>query len=175
MASLTGRTPKRGARTNRSPRRPLAKLAAFFLSIPTVAAAAPADVFSTETAMTVVVLAAGALAAAGGLWAIAERQQSRQLRRTLRITGARARAFLGRGYGRAFEFRPRRRNHAGVSFGIRCTVAIFRIGRTRRQRRTLHTELHDIGRETSRRAWPSRRRIFDGLFRYRHAHTLGGT
>jgi len=44
--------------------------------------------------MTVVVLAAGALAAAGGLWAIAERQQSRQLRRTLRITGARARALV---------------------------------------------------------------------------------
>ena len=57
-------------------------------------AAPEAFLFAADAVTLAIVGAAGALALAGGLWALAEYQGSEKLRRVLRATGARARALL---------------------------------------------------------------------------------
>jgi signal transduction histidine kinase len=56
--------------------------------------AADAERLSPDTVQFAIVLAAAALALAGGLWALSEYQSTRHLRQALRIATARARTFL---------------------------------------------------------------------------------
>jgi signal transduction histidine kinase len=61
---------------------------------PTFAADLPAPALSLDLLVLLIVLAAGALAIAGGLWGYAERKNTVSLRETLRATTAKARALL---------------------------------------------------------------------------------
>src|SRR4051812_35931922 len=66
------------------------------LALVTPSAAAEAGTATvTHFIPLAMVLAAGALALAGALWALAERQASRTVRQALRLSTARARALLG--------------------------------------------------------------------------------
>lgn len=69
-------------------------LTALFFIFPVPAYAAEYVLLSPEFVAMIAVLAAGALALAGGLWAISERQNADQLRKTMRASTARAHALL---------------------------------------------------------------------------------
>ena len=72
----------------------LTGVAAFLVVFPSPACAAQIAVISTDTAGAISVLTAGALALAGGLWALSERETAQKLRRALRTATARARALI---------------------------------------------------------------------------------
>src|SRR4051812_1521560 len=91
--------PRAGQKDNpdRAGRRFTAAVSGF---VSALALATPCDAAEAGTAVAhliplAMVLAAGALALAGALWALAERQASRTLRHALRLNTSRARALLG--------------------------------------------------------------------------------
>ncbi len=68
--------------------------AAALLPFPALAAEAIAPLFSVDLLVLLIVLAAGALAIAGGLWGLAERRNTVAMRESLRATTSKARALL---------------------------------------------------------------------------------
>ena len=94
MGPVMGWTPGPSAQRNRCVGGSIAGFMAVFLVLPVPAGAAELAVISPQSAVSIAVLTAGAIALAGGLWALSERQSSRHLRKTLRAATARARALL---------------------------------------------------------------------------------
>src|SRR5215831_15712435 len=94
MGPEVGWTPGPNARRRHGSRRFFAKFVTFLVALPVPAFAAQSELISPQAVVMISVITAGAFALAGGLWALAERQSSRQLRRNLRISTARARALL---------------------------------------------------------------------------------
>ena len=85
--------PSRGRQRQRpGGRRRGSVLIGLALALVPKAALAGDGVLPPDIPLTLIVIAAGALALAGGLWALAERNAARSLRRALKIAGARARA-----------------------------------------------------------------------------------
>ena len=94
MGPGAGWTPRPNALWRQGSQRSVAVLTTLLCALPAPASAAQVNLTAPQFIVTVSVLTAGALALAGALWALSERQSSRQLRRTLRIAGARTRALL---------------------------------------------------------------------------------
>ena len=94
MGPEMGWTPGPNAQRNRCASGSVVSFMTVFLVVPVPAGAAELAVISPQSIVSIAVLTAGAIALAGGLWALSERQSSRHLRRTLRAATARARALL---------------------------------------------------------------------------------
>src|SRR5260370_27046544 len=80
-----------GALWGRPARMVILPLLAYFHATPAMAADATA---TSDFVLIAIVFAAAALALAGGLWGLSERQDNRNLRRSLRLATAKARAML---------------------------------------------------------------------------------